>query len=102
MRNRLDYPLIDAASDQELLFLTTHLEEAGLIDVDQDLQGQYSRLTMKGWELAEPLETGGPIPNRCFVAMSFDPSLNDAYELGIRAGIVDDCKLPEPIRMDRE
>src|SRR5262249_28705479 len=63
---------------------------------------RFSSLTMKGWEIVEPQGIAGGVPNRSFVAMSFEPTLNDAYELGIRAAIVDDCKLPEPIRMDRE
>src|SRR5262245_45710957 len=34
--------------------------------------------------------------------MSFDDSLNDAYDLGIRPAIVEDCNLPEPVWIDRQ
>ena len=36
---------------------------------------------MKGWEHLNP--AGAGLPGTCFVAMSFDPSLDDAYEHGI-------------------
>ena len=39
-------------------------------------------------------------PGRCFVAMSFDRSLDEAYEKGIRVALKDDCNL-DPIRIDK-
>src|SRR5262249_50527133 len=56
-------------------------------------------MTPKGWERLEPPTGGGGIPGRCFIAMSFDPSLNDAYELGICRAVID-CGAT-PIRLDR-
>src|SRR5437879_4640321 len=58
---------------------TSLVTDEGLISQDRS-----PRLTMKGWDVVEPQPVVGGIRDRCFVAMSFDPSLNDAYELGIR------------------
>ena len=50
-----------------------------------------------GWARVDPPTSG--TPGHCFIAMSFDPTLNDAYELGIRQALMD-CKLV-PVRVDR-
>ena len=100
----LDYPLIDGVSGVEFLGLLKYLTGSGLTAWDSQSREEkcWVQLTMKGWETVEPVGVVGGIPNRSFVAMSFDRSLKDAYDIGIRPAIVDDCKLPEPIRMDRE
>jgi hypothetical protein len=97
LSSSLDYPLIDAAGIEEFKNLRSHLVNEDLISGEDT----HSKLTMKGWELVSPAEVAGGIPGRCFAAMAFDPSMNDAYELGIKAAIVEDCKLPEPVRLDR-
>ncbi len=99
----LEYPMIDAASPGEILYLLEYLLESkyierGNLGRDDDEENEYV-VTVKGWQKLE-IPPGG-IPGRCFVAMSFDPSLNEAYESGIGAA-VKDCGLPKPIRMDLE
>lgn len=89
----LDYPLIDAVSEAEVAYFVTHLLELGYLDRD----ATFFKLTVKGWERLEPL-TGEGIPGRCFVAMSFDPTLDGAYELGIRPAVID-CGF-DPMRID--
>lgn len=90
-----DYPLFDAVSDKEVEFLVGHLIQRGLLKaVPNGLQ-----LSAEGWARLEPTVSGG-IEGRCFVAMSFDPSLQEAYDLGIRRAIEDDCKLTA-VRVDR-
>ena len=91
----IEYPLMDAGSGAELTYVLNHLIDLGHLSRD----GPSFYLTVKGWERLE-LPTGGGIPGRCFVAMSFDPSLNDAYELGIRVAVIE-CKF-QPIRIDLE
>jgi len=55
------------------------------------------RLSVDGWDYLK-LSPGG-IPGRCFVAMSFDETLDDAYKHGIRPAIKEDCGF-DPIRVD--
>lgn len=91
-----DYPLVDAESPNELFILLDHLKK--LDQVREHGQMSYS-LTVKGWERLEAVASGGGIPGKCFVAMSFDKSLKDAYEKGIFLAIKKDCKM-EPVRVD--
>ncbi len=91
-----DYPLFDAVSKEEMTFLVEHLVERSLLR-----QGEHDGgliLSVAGWGRLEPAGTGG-IAGRCFVAMSFDPSISDAYQNGIRPAIEDDCRLTA-IRVD--
>jgi len=97
----LDYPLLDAASKEEGEYLLEAL--AGHNDltlfVYPDSTEYGCTVTTKGWQRLEPPVGGGGIPGRCFIAMSFDPSLDNAYELGIRPAVMD-CGA-EPRRLDR-
>jgi hypothetical protein len=87
-----DPPLVDAVTDNEFSFLVAHLKEAGYLD-------KYGRLTAKGWGQIQAAATSG-VPGKCFVAMSFDPSLNSAYERGIYLAVKEDCQM-EPVIIDR-
>lgn len=91
----LDYPLMDASSGKEVSYLLKHLVDLDYLEADRE--GYI--VTVKGWERLEPAVGGGGIPGRCFIAMSFDPSLNNAYELGIKSAVID-CGF-DPIRIDR-
>jgi hypothetical protein len=94
--NRMtDYPLIDAGSPDECRFFLDSAKERGLLFFNDN----SAALTIKGWEQIEPTAAGG-IPGRCFVAMSFDPSLKDAYDNGIYPALKTDCSM-EPVRVDR-
>jgi len=98
----LDPPLLDSASSQEVEFLLEHLVKLGYIDrtPDYNIAGLSGFcMTVKGWERLEP-PRGRGIPGRCFIAMSFDPSLNEAFLLGIEPA-VRECEF-RPIRIDRE
>jgi len=100
--NDWDYPLIDAASNKELEFFLGHLEELKYIRCyrgDRD-KIENVRMMVDGWRVLEP-GAGAGIPGRCFVAMSFDPSLDEAYDHGIRPSVKDDCGC-NPIRIDKE
>jgi hypothetical protein len=94
------YPLFDAASDDELEFLLSHLQARNLIGrVIGPLEGRNYVLSADGWAAVEPTGTGG-IPGRAFVAMSFDPSLDDAFTVGIHPAIELDCGM-QAVRVDR-
>jgi hypothetical protein len=92
-------PLFDAVSDAEVDYLVDSLGlRNDVIGMEHFAGGKGVKITPDGWARLEPAGSGG-IPGRCFVAMSFDPSLDDVYESGIRAGIRDASF--EPIRIDR-
>jgi hypothetical protein len=100
-----DYPLLDSSSRIEFEYLMNYLKEAGWVTwkdrisrKDDPLALYYAALTVKGWERLEPANPGG-IPGRCFVAMSFDNSLDDAYNRGIYPALKEDCNL-DPRRID--
>jgi hypothetical protein len=95
----LDYPLVDASSHEEMRYLLDYLVERQYLSSFGETGGPSCWVTVPGWEHLEPPAGGGGIPGRCFVAMSFHSSLNDAYDLGISAAIKD-CGF-DPIRIDR-
>jgi hypothetical protein len=90
-----DPPLVNAVDSQELTYLFTHLTELGYLEHRGN--GLYL-MKVKGWEQIQGPTVNG-IPGRCFVAMSFDNSLKDAYQNGIFLALKGDCKM-EPIRLD--
>ena len=55
----------------------------GYVD-DQDEPTNSYAPTIEGWQAIEPTLAPGGTPGRCFVAMSFDDSLDLAYSQGIR------------------
>jgi hypothetical protein len=100
-----EYPLLDSKNEKEFDYLMNHLNEGGFVTwkdrterKDDPLALYYAVLTTKGWQKLEPFGAGG-IPGRCFVAMSFDPSLDDAYNFGICPALKQDCNL-DPRRID--
>ncbi len=89
-----DPPLVDAWSAHELTLLIRYLRDAGYIEGER---GHY-RLTVKAWERVESAAATGS-PGNCFVAMSFDKSLKEAYDAGIYLAVKQDCNM-DPIRID--
>jgi hypothetical protein len=88
---RLDWPAIAAINDKEAVGLIGAAVELGYVKLKSDSIRQQRKLalTVEGWERLG----GGPPPEisgRCFIAMSFDPSLDKAFADGIRPAIGDD------------
>ena len=92
-------PRIDAGNEEEVTFLLNYLREAGYIDPQETMGPTQFRVTFRGWEALEPAGGGG-VPGTCFVAMSFDPSLNAAFDEGITPAVETDCGVTV-IRVDR-
>jgi len=93
-------PLLDARDNDEVLHLLEALAESGLIRSEsradmsaaQDFMGgrpskMMHLLTPKGWDALQPIS--GVRPRSCFVAMASDPSLDGAYDEGIKKAISD-------------
>jgi hypothetical protein len=83
-----DYPLIAARDSSEFDVYLDHLIQQGLLKLCRRLvDGNAYQLTVPGWQAVEPIASSGGIPGRCFIAMSFDPSLSAAYESGIKRAV---------------
>jgi len=97
IKSWIDFPLVDAINEDELNYLL------GYVVKENNLEGRHTahifeyRLTFKGWEHLKPM--GGGKPGRCFIAMAFHPSMDEAYQNGIDLA-VRECGL-EPIRIDQ-
>jgi hypothetical protein len=90
---------IAAGGRAEVDVLVDYVIRRGFLDgQERDHTGARGAImiTVDGWKLLEP--TIG-VPGRCFVAMWFDPSMNDPYEKGIAAA-ARDCGL-DPRRVDK-
>jgi hypothetical protein len=98
-----DFTLIDCQSEAEFLWHIKWLKDEKLVDFATDNGPAASRLTlsMEGWKRVQRVPQAGGIPGRCFVAMWFHDSMNEAFELGISKAVAD-CGLPAPIRIDRK
>jgi hypothetical protein len=92
-----DAPLIDAIDGNEVWYYLRHLVDAGFISELETSDGGHT-LTVAGWRQLKSGPAG--IPGRCFIAMSFHPSLKTAFSEGIKPAI-GDCGL-EPVRVDRD
>jgi hypothetical protein len=87
-----DYPLIAAHDPAELLSYLRHFEQLGFVRYPEGFSGHPTvcELTITGWNEIEPMPSLGGVPGRCLVAISFDPSLDSAYNSGIKPAI-EDC-----------
>jgi hypothetical protein len=95
-----DAPLIDAASYAELVYLIQQIEGFGYITLNPTSANCSCMMLASGWERLQERASFG-IPGRCFVAMSFDPFLDEAWEKGIDPALRIDCNV-DPVRMDKE
>jgi hypothetical protein len=87
-----DAPLVDAKNENELAYLLEQLDRMGYLESVKSVDRGIYILAAKGWEKLEATSFAGK-PGKCFVAMSFDDSLDQAYERGIKLAIEVDCKM---------
>ena len=94
----LDYPLIDGAAAHELNYCLQYLANERLVEQEKAIgKTKFTLSYYAGWERLAP--AAGGQPGSCFVAMSFDKSMDDAYEDGF-ATAISDCDLTAH-RVDR-
>jgi hypothetical protein len=79
-----DFVLLDAANGLEMNYLVDSLVDQQVLQARGPSGGHV--VTPKGWERLSPTDPGG-VPGTCFVAMSFDPSLDGLYERGIKPAV---------------
>jgi hypothetical protein len=95
------YPLVDAANPKEFEYLLRHLEKTGLISIFREVAATTFGITLRpeGWARLQTITPSKGIPGRCFVAMSFSETLNEAYSLAIEPALKS-CGL-DPRRVDK-
>jgi hypothetical protein len=90
-----DCPIADCKDMSELYQYVEYLIERKLLkgypDEQSDSVTAYAP-TIEGWQTIEPSLSPGGIPGRCFVAISFDEELNEAYLVGLKPAIEIDCR----------
>ncbi len=94
-----DYPLVFGKNDEELEFFLDHLESLDWLKKDADSAGISCTVTPRGWTEFETSKAANIESEKAFVAMWFDPAMNDAYEQGIRPAIEEDAGF-KSIRVD--
>jgi hypothetical protein len=84
-----DYPLLHAENAQAAQFALDHMVRSGLLDrpIAFDQGGGDYALTVDGWAKIDELSAGRPESRQGFVAMWFDPQLNDVWDNGLRPAI---------------
>ncbi len=86
----LDYPLADCRTAAEFREYLLYLTSQQLVQKFGNGKGQpvYSP-TIAGWQTLEPTLPVGGEPDRCFVAMWFDSSLDPIYAAGFEQASLD-------------
>ena len=87
-----DCPLLFAEDRHALEWALRSMVQSGLLDRIPALPGQRGglhALSVKGWERVEALGRLQPQSRQAFVAMWFDPEMDDAYQRGLEPAIQD-------------
>ena len=87
--------------DKDFVFILTYLKGRGLIThAGINNREQSCTLTIEGHARLVELEKANPNSSKAFIAMWFDPSMNEAWEQGIAPAVRDAGY--EPVRIDRK
>ena len=78
----------ESTSVEEVQFLLDYIKQRGWIRVDNSRENQYI-LTIDGHARLAELEVKNSDSSRAFIAMWFDPGMNEAWDNGIKPGIKD-------------
>lgn len=90
-----DYSTGYAKSIDEFKYLLKKAEELKLLEMSN---GDY-RLTLDGWKHIAEISQNQFVSDQAFVAMWFDPSLNDAYQNGLKPALEQTGYIP--LRIDQ-
>jgi len=96
-----DQALAFGKNNEEFNFVMGALADETLIKNLRGIWPGEVQITEKGYARLAELERGllGHLSRQVFVAMAFEPKLDDAYNHGIKPAIKDDCGY-EPMRVD--
>jgi len=98
-----DYPLVWAKKPEEMIFLIKALADRKLIKVDRErlrLNLIETAIEPDGWDYLDKYSVSPVFRDRVFVAMSFDKSLEEIWENGIKPAITQAGY--KPYRIDKE
>jgi hypothetical protein len=89
-----DFPIAWASCEKELIFYCQSLIDRGLLKTDknEEIDEEFPfdvEITPEGWDFLDEHEKPGIMSDQAFVAMSFSPALNTAWENGFRVAIRD-------------
>jgi nucleoside 2-deoxyribosyltransferase/DNA-directed RNA polymerase subunit RPC12/RpoP len=96
--DRREFGAVRSTSSAEMTHLWVVLEKEGLVEGNQTNFPTY-RLTPKGWSRVSELRQRAVLPRQTFVAMWFDPGMDEAYEKGFVPAIREAGY--DPKRIDR-
>jgi len=94
-----DYPLVFGKNDEELDFFLDHLDALDWLKKEADSAGISCSVNARGWTEFEKDRAANIESEKAFVAMWFDPSMDDAYEHAIKPAIEEDAGF-KAIRID--
>lgn len=89
LKPKYDYPIAWASNPNEFRYLLNSLEERGFIKQEKTIEGlfQSAVILTAGWEYLDKHISAPAFMNQAFVAMSFDKTLDPAWENGIKLAI---------------
>jgi len=100
IQGSFDYPLAFCETTDEFLFYLSHMNDRGWLRLSADSKGcRRAILTAQGWERFEKIKSLNPESGQCFVAMSFEPSLDYIFTEGIEP--IEERTGFRPLRIDR-
>ena len=88
----------ESTNMEEVRFLLGYIEKRGWLEADESTPNRYV-LTIEGHARLGDLGRKDTGSSRAFVAMWFDPAMDDAWEKGIKPGIEDSGY--KPVRIDK-
>ncbi len=89
-----DFSLLYLEKSGEFKFYVDKAKELGYLEFDSN---SYVRLTLNGWKRLSEIKKLSKKSNHAFVAMWFDPGMNDIWENGFKAGLIEVGFKPERI-----
>ncbi len=94
------WPLVWASGSEEVRYLIKALEGRGLVNTQNISGGAVCQITPAGWDYIDNIPRERSQSSQVFVAMWFDPSMNSAWENGIKPALVNSGY--EPYRVDND
>jgi hypothetical protein len=97
-----DFPLVMSRDGDEFQSYIRLLIDRGLVDgpTTGNEARAYLRLTPDGWERLEQIQLSLKDSNQAFVAMWFDPSLNESWDKGFKPALISTRFNPYRVDLD--
>jgi hypothetical protein len=98
-----DFTVIDVDTAADFVIYLRWLAEDNLINFDYAPGNTSYNVAMlrDGWKRLQLTRQAGGMPGTCFIAMWFDPAMNEAYDVGIVPAVESDCGF-KALRIDRK